>query len=124
MGIMTALTGNATEVTAESVTKELASVLIQGESVKRCYKVVRDMFVFTSKRMILVDKQGISGKKISYHSVPYASITHFEVETAGRFDMDAELRVWVSGSSEPISKTLKKGVDIVSLQRTLATVAM
>ena len=88
-------------------------------------QVIRDRFVFTNKRLILVDKQGYTGKKVEFKSIPYKSIKYFSVETAGRFDMDAELKIWVSNRVEPtISKTLKKGIDIVSLQKTLAYYVM
>jgi len=55
--------------------------------------LIRALFVFTNKRLILVDKQGLTGNKVEYHSLPYRIITHFSVETAGHFDLDAELKV-------------------------------
>lgn len=76
--------------------------------------------VFTDKRLILVDKQGVTGKKVEYHSIPYKSITHFSVESAGHFDLDAELKIWISGTNEPISKEFKKDKNIYDVQRTLA----
>lgn len=85
------------------------------------YQVIRDFFVFTNKRLILVDIQGITGSKVDYQSIPYRAIVRFSVETAGTFDLDAELKVWVSGSAEPIQKTLKKGTDVRGIQRALAT---
>jgi len=54
------------------------------------------LFIFTNKRLILVDKQGITGKKIEYFSVVYKSISRFSIETAGNFDLDAELKIWIS----------------------------
>ena len=73
----------------------------------------------------MVDVQGVSGKKVEYLSVPYKSIKYFSVETAGGFDRDSELKVWVSDSHAPtISKQVKKGIDIVSLQRPLAYFVM
>ena len=49
-----------------------------------------------------------------------AAITHFAVETAGRFDMDAEMKIWIRGSSVPLEKEFKKVTDIVGVQKTLA----
>ena len=63
----------------------------------------------------------MTGKKVEYHSIPYKSVTHFSVETAGRFDMDAELKIWISGTSEPISKEFKKDKNIYDVQKALAT---
>ena len=84
---------------------------------------MRDLIVFTDKRLLLVDKQGITGKKIEYHSVPYKAISHFSIETAGRFDLDAELKIWISGAATPtISKQFRKDDSIYDVQRVLATV--
>jgi hypothetical protein len=120
MGIVDGLLGHATEVNAEKLTRELAPVLIEGEVVEQAFKVIRDLFVFTNKRLVLVDKQGLSGKKVEYHSIPYQSIRHFAVETAGRFDRDAELKIWLAGVNYPVEKELKKGTDVVGVQKTLA----
>ena len=72
------------------------------------YQLIRDYFVFTDKRFVLVDKQGITGSKVEYHSIPYKSITHFSIETAGSFDLDAELKIWISGTAAPLQKQFNK----------------
>ena len=125
MGFLNALTGNASTASKEEVAKELDSILSDNEEVDVAFKLVRDLIVFTDKRMILVDKQGLTGKKIEYHSIPYKSISHFSVETAGRFDLDAELKIWVSGSPTPtISKQFKKDNSIFDIQKVLANVCI
>ena len=121
MGILSGLFGNASEVDTEDLEKEIGQILADTEQIEKAYKVIRDLLVFTGKRLILVDKQGMTGKKVEYHSIPYKSITHFSVETAGRFDMDAELKIWFSGSSEPIAKEFKKDKNIYDVQKALAT---
>lgn len=63
----------------------------------------------------------MTGSKVDYTSIPYRAVTRFAVETAGTFDLDSELKIWVSGTSEPITKTLKKGTDVRGIQRALAT---
>ena len=68
----------------------------------------------------MIDKQGLTGKKVEYHSVPYRSITHFAVETAGTFDLDAELKIWISGNAVPIQKQFTKQVDIYEVQAILS----
>ncbi len=120
MGLLDKVLGNAAEVDVNEIQNDFAPILAGGETVVMAYKVVRDMFVFTNKRLVLVDKQGMTGKKVDYHTLPYKSITHFAVETGGHFDMDAELKIWVSGMKEPMVKELKKGTDVVGVQRTLA----
>ena len=61
-----------------------------------------------------------NGNKIEYHSLPDKNITHFSVETAGHFDLDAELKIWVSGSSMPIQKRFNKQLNIYEVQSVLA----
>lgn len=121
MGIFgSSITGNAWEVKGSDVEKEYGKILAQGENIEKAYKLIRDMFIFTNKRLVLVDKQGVTGKKVDYHSIPYKSITHFSIETAGHFDLDAELKIWISSTHEPIQKQFTKSVDIYELQRVLA----
>ncbi|QKY71737.1 PH domain-containing protein [Lentibacillus sp. CBA3610] len=120
MGIFDGMMGNASEADTKEVEKELNELLSPAENVEHAYKLIRDLMVFTNKRLILVDKQGVTGKKIEYHSIPYKSITHFAVETAGTFDLEAELMIWISGSSEPVQKTFNKQLNIYKVQSVLA----
>ena len=73
------------------------------------------------KRFVLVDKQGLTGSKVEYHSIPYKSITHFSIETAGTFDLDAELKIWISGTPAPIQKQFNKKLSIYEVQAVLAS---
>ncbi|MFE5320051.1 PH domain-containing protein [Paenibacillus sp. NPDC056579] len=124
MGLFDGLMGNASEVSLAEVQKEYAHILANGERVEKAYKLIRDMFIFTDKRLILVDKQGLTGKKVEYHSVPYKSITHFSVETAGHFDLDAELKIYISGSAAPLQKRFNKSLNIYEVQAVLASYAV
>ncbi|GIU23158.1 PH domain-containing protein [Shewanella sp. MBTL60-007] len=124
MGLLDSLMGNASEVNLDELTQELSPIMADDERLTLAYKVIRDMFVFTNKRLILIDKQGVTGKKVNYHSVPYKSITHFEVETAGTFDMDSELKIWISGQKDPLVKELKRGTDVVGIQKTIANLSL
>jgi hypothetical protein len=120
VGLLSNLLGNASEVDIVKVQNELAPVLVPGEVIGKGFKIFRDMFIFTDHRLIMIDKQGITGSKTSYHSILYRSITQFSVETAGSFDADSELKIWVSGGGLPISKEFKKGTDVVGIQKYLA----
>ncbi|PWW29740.1 PH (Pleckstrin Homology) domain-containing protein [Cytobacillus oceanisediminis] len=120
MGIFDGFIGNASEAKIEEVQEEFAAVLAPSEQVEKAYRLVRDLFIFTNKRLILVDKQGITGKKVEYHSIPYKSITHFSIETAGSFDLEAELKIWISGAEEPIEKQFNKSLNIYEVQSVLA----
>ena len=120
MAIFNGLLGNATQVELTEVQREYARILAPQEKIERAYKLIRDMFIFTDKRLILVDKQGVTGKKTQYHSIPYKSISHYSVETAGHFDLDAELCLYVSGSTLPLKKTFNKSVNIYEVQAVLS----
>jgi hypothetical protein len=120
MGFLDGLMGNAAEVDRQQLQREFEPILAEGEQIERAFKLIRDLFVFTNRRLIMVDKQGMTGKKVEYHSIPYRAITHFIVETAGHFDMDAELKIWISGSSTPIAYEFKRGSNIVGVQKALA----
>lgn len=121
MGIFDGLLGHGSTVDPADLNKRLNGVLIEGETPQLAFKIIRDFFVFTQHRVILVDIQGMTGSKMDYTSIPYKAVTRFAVETAGTFDLDSELKIWVSGSNEPIRKTLKKGTDVRGIQRALAT---
>ncbi|WP_189337156.1 PH domain-containing protein [Flavobacterium laiguense] len=108
MGIFNAIMGNASEVNTENLSKEFEPLLIEGEKIEKGYKVIKDMFVFTNKRLILVEKQ-LVGSKVDYLSIPYSSIKKFSKESAGILDMDAELKIWLTGEAAPISKQFGKG---------------
>ena len=121
MGIFSALLGNAGAVDQESLTKDYGKLLIEGESIELGFKLIRDTFIFTSKRLILVEKQGITGSKIEYKSIIYKSISRFSIETAGTFDLEAELKIWVSSELQPsISKQFNKSVNVYDVQKVLA----
>ena len=120
MSLLNALMGNANTLEAAAATAELTHILIPGERVEHAYNLVRDLIVFTDKRLLLVDKQGVTGKKTEYNSVPYARISHFSVETAGTLDMESELKVALSGGAV-FTRTFGRGVDIGDVQKVLAS---
>lgn len=119
MGFLDGLMGNASETSVTAVESEIKDLLTSSEHVEHAYKLIRDLFVFTNKRLILIDKQGVTGKKIEYHSIPYKSIVHFSVETAGNFDLDAELKIWLSAGGL-IEKRFNKTLNIYKVQNVLA----
>lgn len=121
MGLFASLMGNAGVVGMEELTRDYGKLLTEGEVMELGFKLVRDMFIFTSKRLILVDKQGITGSKTEYMSVAYKSISRFSIETAGHFDLDAELRIWISSEATPsIVKKFNRSVDVYDVQKVLA----
>lgn len=121
MGLFSALMGNAGAVDKDSLTKDYGKLLITGEDVELGFKLIRDTFIFTNKRLILIEKQGLTGSKVEYKSITYKSISRFSVETAGTFDLEAELKIWVSSEVNPsIVKQFNKSVNVYDVQNVLA----
>ena len=85
------------KVDASKFDSEMQDILIDDEKIIGCYQDVRDHVVFTNKRVIAVNVQGITGKKKDFTSLPYSKIQAFSVETAGVLDLDSELDLWFSG---------------------------
>jgi hypothetical protein len=113
--------GNASEVSSEALTEKYERLLIDGEQVELGFKLVRDVFMFTNYRLILIDVQGFTGSKSEYKSLPYKNITRFSLETAGTFDLDAELKIWISSENTPtVSKKFNKSIDVYAVQSYLA----
>ncbi len=121
MGIFSALMGNAGQVNEEQLINQYGQLLIEDEKIEMGFKLIRDVFIFTNKRLILVEKQGITGSKIEYKSIAYKAISRFSVETAGTFDLEAELKIWVSSEQNPsIIKQFTKSVNVYDVQKVLA----
>ena len=121
MGILSALLGNAGTVNPVELTAKYSQLLTDEEEIELGFKLIRDTFIFTSKRLILIDKQGITGSKTEYKSISYKSISRFSVETAGTFELDAELKIWISGEQHPsVTKQFNKSVNVYDVQKLLA----
>ena len=121
MGLFSALLGNAGAVSQEELTKKYTQLLTEGEVIELGFKLVRDTFIFTNKRLILIDVQGITGNKTEYKTITYKSISRFSIETAGTFDLDAELKIWISSEVQPsIKKQFNKSVNVYDVQKVLA----
>lgn len=121
MGILSNILGNAGVVDSVKLTDEYGDLLIENESIEVGFNIFRDKFIFTNKRLIIVDVQGITGSKIEYLTVPYSKITKYSIETSGSFDLDAELKIWIGSESEPIQKKFNKKVNIYDLQKVLSS---
>ena len=78
-------------------TSDVEKLLIQSEQIVGCYSGIRDYVVFTTKRVIAVNVQGINKKKKDFTSLPYSKVQAFSVETSGVLDMDSELELYFSG---------------------------
>lgn len=120
MGLFSGLLGNAGVVDPQKLVKDYGRLLADGESIDVGFIVIRDTFIFTNKRLILIEFQGITGTKVDYLSIPYSKVTKFSIETAGMFELDAELKIWIGSDPVPISNKFNKSVNIYDLQQVLA----
>lgn len=106
-------------VDTEKTLDGIKELLITGEELLNTFKTTRDQVVFTNKRVIATNVQGITGKKIDYTSIPYNKIQTYSVETAGTFDRDAEIELYVSSVGK-IKFDIKGSSDIVALCKTIS----
>ena len=121
MGIFSSLLGNAGSVSQEDLLKKYGQLLTDSEEIELGFKLIRDTFIFTNKRLILVDVQGLTGSKTEYKTITYKSITRFSIETAGTFDLEAELKIWISSEAQPsIVKQFNKSLNVYDVQKVLA----
>ncbi len=121
MGLISGLFGNASVTSTEDIIEKYKELFVQEEQIEMAFKLIRDEYIFTNKRLIIIDSQSITGKKKSFKTVSYKGISRYSIESAGHFDLDAELNIWISGEKEPsINMTFNKKVNIYDVQQILA----
>ncbi|GAB3993439.1 PH domain-containing protein [Nocardioides marmoraquaticus] len=98
---------------------DVSELMVQGETPVAAFKTFRDSAVFTTKRLIVRDAQGMTGKKVEIYSLPYSSINMWSSENAGRLlDMNAEIEMWTRAGHIKIK--VGKGTDIRRLDSLIA----
>lgn len=112
-------TFNLKEINIEKVRKEVMNFLLKDEDIIQAFETIRDQVVFTTKRIFVINVQGITGKKIAYISYPYSKIQYFGIETAGMLDIDSELIIAFNDGNK-LSFDFKKGVDIIEISKTIS----
>jgi len=101
------------------IPNDVNDLLVEGEVAIAAYKTFRDSAIFTNKRLIVRDAQGLTGKKVEVYSLPYSSINMWSTENAGKlFDLSAEVELWTRAGQ--IKVNLQKGVDIRKLDKLIA----
>jgi len=121
MGFFSGVDKNTGSAETKKFHNTYAPLLADGEIIEVGFVVFRDTFLFTNKRLILVDVQGISGRQLEYLSIPYSKITKFSVRTGGAFDPEAELRIWIGSDAIPLEKKFTKEVNVYEVQKVLAS---
>lgn len=96
------------------IPKSLLSFISKNESPLFAVKTVRDAALFTDKKVLICDKQGITGKKTEYYAIPYSKIVTYTIETAGHFDLDSEIKLFLTGGIE-IEMNFLKGKNMDQL---------
>jgi hypothetical protein len=121
MGLFSGETKNTASKETRKFHTEFGQLLVDGEIIEAGFVVSRDTFLFTNKRLILVDIQGVSGRQIEYISIPYGNILKFSVQTGGSFDLNAELKLWIGNETIPLEKKFNKDLSIYDVQKVLAS---
>ena len=102
-----------------AVPDDVSELLVEGEQAVAAFKTLRDSAVFTTKRLIVRDAQGLTGKKVEVYSLPYSSINMWSSENAGRMlDFNAEIEMWTRAGH--IKITVAKGCDVRRLDSLIA----
>ena len=130
MGVIAGLTGNAVGVDTTEAQALFSNVLMDGEIVHGAFKLFRDVILLTSDRYLEIDVQAVTGAKIDYLSMPWSRVNAFSVESAGRMDLDAEMKLWVNGMGPAneeaarhgcsLSRRFAASTDVIGLQRLIA----
>lgn len=107
-------------VEPESLMSRVGPLLIDGEYIIAAFKAIRDSVVFTNKRVISVNVQGITGKKVDFTTLPYNKLQAYSVETAGTFDFDCELDLFFSGGIGQVRFEIRGNYDILALSKYIA----
>jgi len=107
-------------VSDSNIEEDIRPLLIDGEEIVGVYKAIRDHVIFTNKRAIVVDVQGITGRKKEYSTLPYSRIQAYSVETSGSFDMDSELELYFSGMGIVRFK-FSRSSNMIELSRVIAS---
>lgn len=102
-----------------SIPKDVDKILVKGEEAVAAYKTFRDSAIFTNKRLIIRDVQGITGHKVEMYSLPYSSILMWSSENAGHIDINAEIELWTRMGC--IKVCLRKGVDVRKIDHIIST---
>ncbi len=112
---------NLKPISIDSVRNEVLGLLIKGEEIEMAFQTVRDQLIFTNKRIIAVDVQGITGKRKSFSTMPYSKIQYFSIQTPGFAEMIPDSELFIMFSNTFTAKFEFKGnVDIGKIGRMIS----
>jgi hypothetical protein len=97
---------------------DVTALLVEGESAIAAFRTFRDAAIFTTKRLIVRDAQGITGKKVEIYSLPYSAINMWSSENAGKLDWNSEIELWTRAGHVKVK--LAKGADVRRIDSLIA----
>ena len=121
MGLFSSDSKNIATAEIRKFHADYGQLLIDGEIIEAGFVVARDTLLFTNKRLIVVEIQGISGRQLEYLSIPYGSVVKFSVQTGGSFDLNAELKLWIGNETVPMEKRFTSELNVYEVQKILAS---
>lgn len=101
-----------------SIPKDVHNILVDGEEAVAAYKTFRDKAIFTTRRLIIRDVQGMTGTKVEMYSIPYTSIEVWSVESSGILDIDSEVEIWTRNHQLKIK--LRRGINVRKFEQYIA----
>ena len=110
----------ASETSVAEIDQKYGALLLEGERILAAFKTIRDVVFLTGDRICLINIQGWTGKKVEVTTIPYRSVVRYSLETAGTFDLDADLKIWVSSAHAPLEIKVSRGADLPGIQQILA----
>ena len=106
-------------VSVDQMLKPISNFLLEDETVLAVFKTVRDQLVFTSKRIIAANVQGLTGKKVDYTSIPYSKIQTFSVESSGTLERDCEIEIYISSIGK-IRFEIRGNFDVIAFNKVIS----
>lgn len=79
---------------------ELRKFINDNENIQFTVRTLRDYAIITDKRILISEKQGLTGTTVDYYTIPYRSILTYSIEMAGWFDLNSQLKLVLNGGTE------------------------
>lgn len=116
---------NLRAIKPESVRADVNGLLIGGEVIVSAFQTVRDQLVFTNKRIIAIDVQGVTGKRKSFTTLPYSKVQFFTIQTPGFMELFSDTELLLMFSNGFTAKFEFRGsVDIGQISRVISQYAL
>ncbi|MBO4319552.1 MAG: PH domain-containing protein [Treponema sp.] len=113
---------NLKPIELSEVRPDVRELFVDGEEIIEAFKTVRDQVIFTNKRIVSIDVQGITGKRKSYSTLPYSTIQFFEVQTQGFLEIFPDSELFIQYANGFTAQFEFKGqVDIRRIGKIIST---